>query len=92
MVYGVIVSNRSFFPDHLVEEGRAELLALLKELGHEVVTLTPQDTELGAVETVADGDKCAALFKSRQDIEGIICCLPNFDDEVAVSTAIHSSG
>ncbi|WP_138295107.1 MULTISPECIES: fucose isomerase [unclassified Clostridium] len=92
MVYGVIVSNRSFFPDHLVEEGRAELLALLKELGHEVVTLTPQDTELGAVETVSDGDRCAALFKSRQDIEGIICCLPNFGDEVAVSTAIRRSG
>jgi L-fucose isomerase-like protein len=90
--FGVIVSNRSFFPDHLVVTGREELLSLLEELGHEAVALSSEDTPLGAVVSCADAEKCANLFKSHLDIEGIIVCLPNFGDEVGVSTAIRLSG
>ena len=31
---GVIVGNRGFFPNHLCETGRAEVLRVLEEEGH----------------------------------------------------------
>ncbi len=64
-VFGVIVSNRSFFPDHLVETGRRELLSVLESMGHQAVILPPDATHLGAVESVPDGIKCAALFNAH---------------------------
>lgn len=92
MKFAVIVSNRSFFPDHLVTKGREDLLALIKAQGYEVVILGTQEAPLGAVETSEDAEKCAALFQANPDISGIIVCLPNFGDEVAVSSAIRKSG
>ncbi|MGI5898550.1 MAG: L-fucose/L-arabinose isomerase family protein [Christensenellales bacterium] len=87
--FGVIVSNRSFFPDHLVGSGRTEILALLERLGHSAVILDESATPLGAVESIADGKKCAELFNAHSEIEGVIVCLPNFGNEVGVSTAIR---
>lgn len=87
--FGVIVSNRSFFPDHLVVEGRKDILERLDKMGYGTVALSTEDTPLGAVMTLSDGEKCAALFKAHRDeIDGILVILPNFGDEVAVSTAI----
>jgi L-fucose isomerase-like protein len=89
---GVIVSNRSFFPDHLVTEGRKAILAKLKEMGFEAVILSEKDTPLGAVVTLSDARKCAELFeKNRDQIDGIVVILPNFGDEVGVATAIEMS-
>ena len=89
ITFGVIISNRSFFPDHLVVEGRKEILDKLNKMGYATVALSTEDTPLGAVMTLSDADKCAALFKAHRDeIDGIIVILPNFGDEVAVSTAI----
>lgn len=90
--FGVIVSNRSFFPDHLVSEGRRDILAKLVAMGFDTVALSEEDTQLGAVMTLGDAKKCAELFKKHQDsIDGIIVVLPNFGDEIAVATAIESS-
>jgi L-fucose isomerase-like protein len=87
--FGVIVTNRSFFPDHLVAEERGRILALLERKGLGAVILAETDTPLGAVETYADAKACAALFRARQDdIDGILVVLPNFGDEVGVATAI----
>ena len=87
--FGVIVTNRSFFPDHLVTKGRNDILAKLEELGHHAVILSEDETPLGATETFSDAENCAKLFRSRQDdIEGIIVILPNFGDEVGVSQAL----
>lgn len=92
ITFGVIVSNRSFFPDHLVVEGRKEILAKLDKMGYGTVALSTEDTPLGAVMTLSDAEKCAALFKTHRDeIDGVIVILPNFGDEVAVSTAITSA-
>ena len=41
---GVIVGNRGFFPDHLCETGRADILRVLKEEGIEVVIVGTEDT------------------------------------------------
>lgn len=89
MVFGVIVTNRTFFPDHLVVEARKQILSKLERMGYEAVIVSENDTPLGAVQTLSDAQKCAELFKKHRDrIDGIIVILPNFGDEVGVSSAI----
>ncbi len=90
---GVIVGNRGFFPDHLCEEGRAEVLRVLGEAGIDAIALSPEDTPFGSVETLEDAKRCAALFKEHAEaIDGILVTLPNFGDERGVANAIRLSG
>ena len=71
--FGVLISNRSFFPDHLVLTARQQLLACLGQWGHKVITLSPEDTNMGETMTYAEAEKCAALFKAHADeIDGVI--------------------
>ncbi|MBN1347801.1 L-fucose/L-arabinose isomerase family protein [candidate division KSB1 bacterium] len=89
---GVIVGNRGFFPDKLVETGRVEILELLKKKNIETVCLSPGDTNLGGVETYDDAKKCAALFKTHAEvIDGILITLPNFGDEKAIANTLKLS-
>jgi L-fucose isomerase-like protein len=90
---GVIVGNRGFFPDHLCETGRQQVLRVLEEEGMKAVVLDTADTPFGSVETLEDAKKCAALFEAHgKEIEGILVTLPNFGDERAVATTIRLSG
>ena len=90
---GVIVGNRGFFPDHLANSGRQTILQVLAEEGINSIALTPQDTPYGSVESLADAQKAADLFKSHQDeIDGILVTLPNFGDERAIANTIRFSG
>ena len=90
---GVIVGNRGFFPDHLCETGREEVLRVVEEEGFEAIVLSPEDTPFGSVETLEDANKCGALFKEHsEEIDGILVTLPNFGDERGVANAIRSSG
>ena len=92
-VLGVIVGNRGFFPDHLCQTGRQTVLQVLEEEGIKAITLTPEDTTFGSVESLADAEKCAALFKERrEDIDGVLVTLPNFGDERGVANALRMSG
>jgi L-fucose isomerase-like protein len=92
-VLGVIVGNRGFFPNHLCEIGREEVLRVLNEEGVEAVILGPEDTPFGSVETLQDAERCAALFKQHSDeIDGILVTLPNFGDERAVANVLRMSG
>lgn len=92
-VIGLIVGNRNFFPDALVEEGRNRILRALEEAGVEVVCLSSEDTKFGAVETYEDAEKCARLFREHaEEIQGIIATLPNFGDERAVAETVRRSG
>lgn len=86
---GVIVSNRDFFPDHLVTEARGEILDLFKKLGITPVILGEKETKLGGVETHAEARKCADLFKKHRDeLDGILVVLPNFGDEKGVADTL----
>ena len=90
---GLIVGNRGFFPDHLCESGRAEVLRVLEEEGITAVTLSPEETKFGSVETLQDAEKCAALFKEHRDeIDGVLVTLPNFGDERGVANTLRMSG
>ncbi len=91
--FAVIVGNRGFFPDKLAENGRKDILAVLKDAGYTTVALNTRDTKYGAVETFQDAQKCAELFASKAaQIDGIIVTLPNFGDEKGVAEAIKRSG
>lgn len=91
--FGVIIGNRGFFPDILARDGREEILRVLDAGGYGAVCLTPEQTKFGAVETLADAQRCAGLFKQHRDeIDGILVALPNFGDERGVANAIRMSG
>ena len=90
---GVIIGNRGFFPDHLCETGRIEILRVLEEEGIQSIVLSSEDTPFGSVESLEDAGKCAALFRERaKEIDGILVTLPNFGDERGVANAIRMSG
>jgi len=92
-VFGVIVGNRGFFPDVLARDGREEILRVLEGEHYKAICLTPEETKFGAVETLQDARKCAALFnKHRGEIDGIVVTLPNFGDERGVANSIRMSG
>jgi L-fucose isomerase-like protein len=90
---GLIVGNRGFFPSHLCETGRAEMVQTLESAGFKVVTLAPEDTTYGSVESMDDARKCAELFDAhRGEIDGVIVTLPNFGDERGVANTLRWSG
>lgn len=90
--FGVLISNRSFFPAHLVLAAREKLLKSLKEWGHEVVTLSPEETSMGQTMTYEEAQKCARLFRDNADkLDGIIISLPNFGEETGIADAIKWS-
>ena len=87
---GVIVGNRGFFPNHLCEEGRREILAILEAQGIGAVCLTPDDTPFGSVESRSDAMKCAELFRANAgQIDGVLVTLPNFGDERGVAETLR---
>lgn len=89
---GVILGNRDFFPDMLIQEARRDLEKLLLDLSITPVWLTPEETRFGAVETWADAARCGELFaRHRSSIDGILICLPNFGDEKGVADSIRLS-
>ena len=93
VTFGVITGNRGFFPDHLAQSGRAEMLAAIGGAGYGAISVTPEETKFGAVETRAEAARCADLFKKHADeIDGIIVTLPNFGDERAVADTLRMSG
>ena len=90
---GLLVGNRGFFPAHLCDTGRKEILAVLEKNGIDVIALPTTATKFGAVESLDDAQKCAELFKQNADkIDGLLVTLPNFGDERGVANAIRWSG
>jgi len=86
---GIIIGNRDFFPDSLVETARNEVIELCKKLNITPIMLDGQTTKLGGVETYQEAQKCAALFKQHaQDIMGVWVVLPNFGDEKGVADTL----
>lgn len=90
---GIIIGNRDFFPDKLVAEARTEIIGICNKLNITPLLLSDTDSKLGGVETFAEAQKCAALFKKNADtIDGILVVLPNFGDEKGVAETIKMSG
>jgi L-fucose isomerase-like protein len=93
MTFGIVVGNRGFFPGHLAKTGREEIIAVLEAAGAQAIVLSPEESRHGAVETYAESQKCAELFKKHaEEIDGIIVTLPNFGEERGIVDAIRISG
>jgi L-fucose isomerase-like protein len=93
LTFGILVGNRGFFPDHLAKTGREEMIAAVETAGAKALVLGPEDSKFGAVETFAEAQRCAELFKKHADeIDGVIVTLPNFGDERGVADALRLSG
>ncbi len=93
VTFGLIVGNRGFFPDHLAQSGRREMIAAIERAGYGVVALSPEESKSGAVETRAEAGRCADLFRRHRDkIGGIIVALPNFGDERAIADTLRAAG
>ena len=89
---GLIVGNRGFFPGHLAETGRAEMLKVLEQSGVDVVVLDAAQSKHGAIETYEEATRCAAHFRANGErIDGVIVTLPNFGDERAIADTLRLS-
>ena len=85
----IIIGNRDFFPDSLVEKARTEIIEVFSTLNLKPILLETTDTKLGGVETYKDSQKCAELFKKhREELAGILVLLPNFGDERGVADTL----
>ncbi|HEV2206507.1 MAG TPA: L-fucose/L-arabinose isomerase family protein [Candidatus Acidoferrales bacterium] len=92
MTMGLIVGNRGFFPGHLAQSGRDEMIRVLQSAGMDVVALDPSQSKHGAVETYEEAKRCAALFRQQgAKIDGLVVTLPNFGDERAIADTIRLS-
>src|SRR5579872_6657053 len=90
MTFGLIVGNRGFFPGHLADTGRKEMIAAIEGAGHGVVALDPAEARHGAVESREEARKCAAWFREhREAIDGVVVTLPNFGDERAIADTLR---
>jgi len=86
---GIIIGNRDFFPDSLVEKARTEIIDVFANLNIKPILLETTETKLGGVETYKDSQKCAELFKKNsKELAGILVLLPNFGDERGVADTL----
>ncbi|MCC7208890.1 MAG: fucose isomerase [Anaerolineae bacterium] len=85
----VLVGNRGFFPAHLAESGRNEILQLLAELGIDAIIPPADATNVGAIESLAEAKLAGDLFRQQRDkIDGVLVTLPNFGDERAIANTL----
>lgn len=93
MTLGIIIGNRDFFPDSLVEKARTEIMEVFAQLKLKPILLDSSETKLGGVETYKEAQKCAELFKAhREEIAGVLVLLPNFGDEKGVADTLKLAG
>ncbi len=71
---------------------RQDVVEVFRGLDVDVVMLGEHESKLGGVETYADAQKCAALFRSKSaQIDGVLVVLPNFGDEKGVADTLKLS-
>tara|TARA_R110002020_G_scaffold86590_10_gene213775 strand:- start:23401 stop:24867 length:1467 start_codon:yes stop_codon:yes gene_type:complete len=87
---GVIIGSRAFFSPAPCRDARDQVTAQLDRLGVDIVTLPFEATANGAVQSIDDAKLYADHFKAHRDeIDGLVICLPNFGDEIAVIELIN---
>ena len=87
---GVVIGSRAFFSPAPCRAARNEVLAQLEKLGIRAITLPYEATANGAVQSIADAELYAQHFKAHRDeIDGLVICLPNFGDEIAIAELVN---
>jgi L-fucose isomerase-like protein len=85
ITFGLVVGSREFFNAAPALETRRQLIAQLDKLGVAYSILPLEATKNGAVQSRDDARRYAEHFRSqREAIDGLVICLPNFGDEIAI--------
>lgn len=75
------------------KQAREEVLAQLGKHGIDPVILPFEATSNGAVQSVEDAKLYAEHFsRHRGEIDGLVICLPNFGDEIAIAELVNRAG
>ena len=89
---GLVVGSREFFNGAPALETRKELIAQLDRLNIGYSILPLDATKNGAVQSREDARLYARHFREqRNSIDGLVICLPNFGDEIAISELINEA-
>ncbi len=89
---GLVVGSREFFNGAPALQTRAELLEQLGRLNVATSILPVEATKNGAVQSREDARRYAAFFREeREAIDGLVICLPNFGDEIAISELVNEA-
>jgi L-fucose isomerase-like protein len=87
---GLVIGSRAFFSPAPCLASRTETLAQFARLGIKPLILPFEATPNGAVQSIPDAETYAAFFKQHRDeLDGLVICLPNFGDEIAISELIN---
>ena len=86
---GVVIGSRAFFSPAPCLDARRETLGHFARLGIKALILPYDATANGAVQSIPDAELYASFFKqNRDDIDGLVICLPNFGDEIAIAELV----
>jgi L-fucose isomerase-like protein len=89
---GLVIGSREFFNGAPAIETRRQLIAQLERLGAGYSVLPVEATKNGAVQSRDDGRRYAAHFREQRDsIDGLVICLPNFGDELAIMEVVNEA-
>ena len=89
---GLVVGSREFFNPAPALDTRKQLIAQLEKLGVGSSILPLEATENGAVQSREDARRYAEHFRaSRDSIDGLVVCLPNFGDEIAILELVNAA-
>ena len=86
------MGSREFFNAAPALETRKELVAQLDRLNISYSILPLDATKNGAVQSREDARLYAGYFREQRDsIDGLVICLPNFGDEIAISELMNEA-
>ena len=89
---GLVVGSREFFNAAPALETRKQLIAQLNRLKVEHCILPVDATKNGAVQSREDARRYAGHFRElRHPVDGLVICLPNFGDEIAISELVNEA-
>ena len=90
--FALFFGNRGFFPETLIASAREETENALHQIGIDTISLAPDATRFGAVETAAEGRVYAEFLKKNEGkFDGVVLVLPNFGDENGASEALKNA-
>jgi len=88
---GFIPANRGFFSSELAARMRGQTIEAMQKQGIDVVVPGEDQTEVGCVQSLAEAEICARLFRENQ-VRGIVVGAVNFGEEQPVAVTIRRAG
>jgi L-fucose isomerase-like protein len=89
---GLVVGSREFFNGEPALQTRKELQKQLDRINVAAAILPVDATKNGAVQSREDARRYAAFFREQHSaIDGLVICLPNFGDEIAISELLNEA-